>query len=278
MWRDTARSIRNGWRGRGTWTPVGHYYSPVSTARERLRQARWDCEAATPGIDLAEEAQRAWAHKLAERATNFAPQRWSPEAENNMFGTCDARILAATLAELRPSHIVEVGSGYSTAVMLDSADANGTTTDIACIEPYPDRLAHLLRPQDRVTLLRQPVQDVPLDRFTALGEGDLLFIDSTHVAKAGSDVIYLYLHVLPRLSPGVVVHVHDVFWPFSYPAEWLHEGRDWTEAYLLRALLTDTNRWQILLFGDWLQQHERALADRLCPGAGRPGSIYLRRR
>ncbi len=103
-----------------------------------------------------------------------------------------------------------------------------------------------------MTLIEAPVQDVPVEKLTDLVAGDVLFIDNSHVAKAGSDVLWLFLHVLPRLAPGVRVHVHDVFWPFSYPEGWHREGRSWNEAYLLRALLTDSPGWRIELFEHWL--------------------------
>jgi hypothetical protein len=110
----------------------------------------------------------------------------------------------------------------------------------------------LLRPEDNVDVIAAPVQDVPVETFTSLEPGDVLFIDSTHVAKAGSDVVWLFLRVLPRLAKGVVVHVHDVFWPVEYPAQWLREGRSWNEDYLLNAFLCHNDAWRIELFSSWL--------------------------
>ena len=237
---------------------------------------RWDRDSEVPGVDIREDAQLALAHRIAEFGA-LATSRWNDSSANQMFGLIDATVLQGILAALRPARIVEVGSGFSTAVMLDTADHLGTTRDITCVEPYPQRLQSLLRPGDDVALVDRPVQDVPLTTLTDLGDGDLLFIDSTHVAKPGSDVLYLYLEVLPRLQPGVLVHVHDVFWPFSYRPEWLAEGRDWTEAYLLRALLTDSPRWQIELFSDWLYSHHPQVGGGITPGSDRPGSVYLRR-
>jgi hypothetical protein len=105
----------------------------------------------------------------------------------------------------------------------------------------------------------------------------VLFIDSTHVVKAGSDVSWLILQVLPRLAPGVIVHIHDIFWPFEYPAAWLREHRDWTENYLVHAFLLGNSDWEILLFSSWLwQKHPELIPDRIA--AERPGSLWLRRR
>jgi predicted O-methyltransferase YrrM len=236
----------------------------------------WDQDSLVPGVDLRESAQLDLAGRIAE-AGPLASSRWNESVANNMFGRIDGTVLQGMLTVLQPPRVVEIGSGFSTAVMLDTADSAGTTRWITCVEPYPQRLKSLLRPSDDIVLFERPVQDIPLKTFTDLGEGDLLFIDSTHVAKSGSDVLYLYLEVLPRLSPGVLVHVHDIFWPFSYRAEWLAEGRDWTESYLLRALLTDSSRWQVELFSDWLWLKHPEVARAIEPGTDRPGSIYLRR-
>jgi len=130
---------------------------------------------------------------------------------------------------------------------------------ITCVEPNADRLRSRLRSQDDISLVEAPVQEVAVERFQELGAGDVLLIDSTHVAKPGSDVIWLYLHVLPTLAPGVLVHVHDIHWPFEYPEKWLLEGRDWNEVYLLRAFLTHNTAWQVRLMTSWLWAHRPEL-------------------
>ncbi len=112
--------------------------------------------------------------------------------------------------------------------------------------------------------------------FDRLRSRDILFIDSSHVVKAGSDALWLFLHILPRLAPGVVVHVHDVFWPFEYPAGWLREHRDWTEAYLLHAFLVGNAGWEILLFTSWLWQCKPDLVPRHLADE-HPGSFWMRK-
>jgi Methyltransferase domain len=173
-----------------------------------------------------------------------------------------------------------VGSGYSTAVALDEADTNPGLSglEITCIEPFPERLLGLLFESDagRLKILRQPVQNVNAAAYERLGPQDVLFIDSTHVVKAGSDVVWLFLHVLPRLAAGVVVHVHDVFWPFEYPAQWLRQRRDWTEAYLVHAFLAGNTGWEILFFPSWLWQCKPDLVPQPL-AQERPGSIWLRK-
>jgi predicted O-methyltransferase YrrM len=276
MLRRFTDQARKAIRARHLYKPSGHFYSPSTNHDDRRRQVEWDRDSLVPGVDLRESAQLDLARRIAEVGP-LATSRWNESPANRMFGRIDGTVLQGMLIDIQPLRVVEIGSGFSTAVMLDTADRAGTTRSITCVEPYPQRLRSLLRPGDDIVLLERPVQDVPLETFTELGPGDLLFIDSTHVAKSGSDVLYLYLEVLPRLPPGVLVHVHDIFWPFSYRAEWLDQGRDWTEAYLLRALLTDSPRWQIELFNDWLWLKHSDVAGTIAPGTDRPGSIYLRR-
>ncbi len=255
--------------------PPGHYYSPLTAPADR---ARAKASRRTPvGLDWAPEAQVALAERLELR---YPPvDRWTT-VDNDMFGAADAAVLRAMLLEFRPARIVEVGSGFSTAVMLDVADRELPDLRITCVEPYADRLRSRLRPGDssRMTLLERPVQDVAPERLIdGLGPNDILFIDSTHVAKAGSDVVHLYLHTLPLVPEGVIVHVHDVFWPFEYPDAWIDGCRDWNESYLLHAFLLHNHDWEILLFNSWLWREHNDLAPRGTEHM-EPGSVWLRRR
>jgi predicted O-methyltransferase YrrM len=144
------------------------------------------------------------------------------------------------ILEQRPKRIVEIGSGFSSACMLDTIDEVGLETELTFIEPDAERLRSLLRPEDsgRARIIEAPVQDVPLDEFRVLGSGDLLFIDSSHVLKTGSDVHRELFEILPALTPGVLVHFHDIDYPFEYPDLFLFERRySWNEAYAVRAFL-----------------------------------------
>jgi predicted O-methyltransferase YrrM len=261
---------------RPPYAAPGHFYSPLTAEADRSRALSWT---GAPGVDLAEERQLALAAQLRPLLAEPLPgPRFVPD--NIMFGAGDAAVYRAMLAHLRPARVLEVGSGYSTAVALDEADANAALSglEITCIEPFPERLLSILTGSDRgrLSLLRQPVQNVTPALYRRLGRNDVLFIDSTHVVKAGSDVVWLFLHVLPRLAAGVVVHVHDVFWPFEYPAQWLRQGRDWTEAYLVHAFLAGNASWEILLFPSWLWQCKQELVPQHLADE-RPGSIWLRK-
>jgi hypothetical protein len=157
----------------------------------------------------------------------------------------------------QPQQIIEVGSGFSSCVMLDTNELFfANRIQLTHIEPYPNLLYSLLRPGDRerVEILPQKLQEIPLERFQSLQAGDILFIDSTHVSKTGSDVNYLFFAILPSLAPGVYVHIHDIFYPFEYPAEWVYNGRAWNEAYLLRGFLQYNEVFSIQFFNTYLEQ------------------------
>ena len=132
-----------------------------------------------------------------------------------------------------------------------------------------------------MALLRQPVQEVGMAVYEQLGPRDILFIDSTHVLRTGSDVCYELFEILPRVASGVAVHLHDIFWPFEYPNPWiLDDNRSWNEAYAVRAFLTDNDRWEIMFFNDYFMKFERERIERhLSRFVESPGaSLWLQRR
>lgn len=271
----TARAAR-AVVARPPFVTPGHFYSPLTAEADVRRALTWT---GAPGVDLAEASQLALAAELYPLLAEPPP---GPRyvADNSMYGSADAAVYRAMLTYLRPARVIEVGSGYSTALALDESIANHDLSrlDLTCIEPFPERLLGLMKEpdRDRITLLRQPVQEAEIAIYSRLGPQDVLFIDSTHVVKAGSDVVWLFLHVLPQLAPGVVVHVHDVFWPFEYPVEWLRQRRDWTENYLIHAFLINNANWQILFFSSWLWRcHLDLIPQRLA--LEEPGSIWLRK-
>lgn len=176
---------------------------------------------------------------------------------NGAFGLVSAIVLHAIVRHFRPHTIIEVGSGMSTLVSARAAAMNqrdGYPVAVIAIEPNPSPV--LQRGVPGVTeLVRKPVQDIGADYFKRLAENDILFIDSSHVVRTGSDVNFLYLEVLPRLARGVLVHVHDIFFPAEYPKDWIvHSRRFWSEQYLLQAFLAHNNAWEVL----WSESYMRA--------------------
>ncbi len=277
-WRDECQRF----------VPPGHFYSPLPHRDEIVAGfARNDFGPPFPAIDLNEAAQ-------FERLERFA--RWysehpyveTPTAghryhfNNPAYGPSDALALYGMMREARPRRIVEVGSGYSSAAMLDVDQyVLGGTTHFTFIDPDASLVRSLLREEDRahVTVIEKMVQDVPLDPFTQLQSGDILFIDSSHVSKFGSDVNRLFFHVLPALAVGVFVHIHDIAWRLEYPREWLEEGRAWNEQYLLRAFLMYNRAFRVEFFSSYLAHFKRDFLREHMPlcARGDGGQIWLRK-
>jgi predicted O-methyltransferase YrrM len=272
------------------FAPPGHFYSPLPSPEEVSRDAGrlfGSPPEALPGIDLNEAAQLGLLQEIRRyyAALPFTSEKSVERRyfyENPAYSYSDAIFLYGMIRHAAPKRIVEVGSGYSSCVMLDTAELflDGRV-DFTFIEPYPGRLLSLLRPEDlgRVKILAQRVQDVALEPFLALERNDILFIDSSHVMKIGSDVHHLLTEILPRLRPGVYVHIHDVFYPFEYPEEWITGGRAWSEAYGLRAFLTFNDVFEIVLFNTYLERFHRDIFERDMPLCltNEGGSIWLRR-
>jgi hypothetical protein len=269
--------------------PPGHYYSPIHSVEEvrQNHQAIFGpVPRELPGIDLNEAGQI----ELFEQFLAYFPQIELPPqkapglryyTENNWYPYGDAIFLYCMMRHFRPQRTIEVGSGFSSCVILDTNELFfGSRIACTFIEPHPERFYKAIKPEDRgrVEVIEQPVQQVPVSRFQELAEGDILLIDSSHVSKVNSDVNYLYFEVLPALAPGVLVHVHDIFYPFRYPEKWIYKGWSWNEAYLLRALLMFNRSYKVRFWNAFFQSfHGERLAKHL-PRAVRSGaSIWIQR-
>ncbi len=197
--------------------------------------------------------------------------------DNPWYLRVDANVLSYLIAIIKPKRIVEVGSGFSTAAMLDVNEKNfNNKIQIVSIEPNAERLKSLLKETDNITIYEKNLQTVPLSFFETLKENDLLFIDSSHISKFNSDVNYLFFEILPRLHHGVYIHFHDIQYPFIYPKEWIYEGRAYTEMYLLRAFLINNKEYSVYFWCDMLQEKAKScLIDPLLGSA--TSSIYIRK-
>lgn len=283
------RDVRMYARSEGGFPP-GHYLSPVPSPDEVVAYlaSRKPPGRRLPAVDLDEEGQRALLLEYCDYYGDITfPETKEPSHryyyDNGWFTYADGVFYHCFLRKFRPGRIVEVGSGFSTAALLDTVERiYPEWPAITCIEPHPDRLFEVLRKEDRprIRLLERKVQDVPAEEILSLEPGDLLFVDSTHVVKCGSDVLYLLFEILPHLRPGVFVHFHDVFYPFDYPPEWLLRKWYWNENYFLRAFLSYNTEWRIVFFNTYahLVFHD-IIAERMpicMKNAG--GSLYLQRR
>jgi len=252
------------------YVPPGHFCSPIPSV-EDIERAITTAPASYSGIDLREDQQLA----LLEKISRYYPEIPFPAEKNERFRFAfhnpsyswgDAIILFCMIRELRPRRILEIGSGHTSALILDTNERY-FDGGIECtfIEPFPELLRSLLKPADLLSakIIDCQLQDVDLALFTRLQAGDILFIDSSHVAKAGSDVLTLFANILPQLHVGTFIHFHDVFDRFEYPTDWLMEGRGWNEQYFLRAFLQYNSSFRIKLFtphmivryGAWFREH-----------------------
>jgi hypothetical protein len=272
--------------------PPGHYYSPypdLADVRDRASEL-WPASPPRelPGIALNEAFQLELLAKFAPFHGEFHfPHIATPGSrfyfQNEVFGYGDATALYSMLRHLRPQRLIEVGAGFSSALILDVNERfMGNSLDFTLIEPYPGRLLALLAPGDleRISLNETRLQDVALSAFDSLRDGDILFVDSTHVSKIGSDVNHLFFEVLPRLAAGVYVHFHDILYPFEYPREWVEDQRyAWNEAYVLRAFLQYNQAFEIAFFNRFVATfHPETVEETIPTLLLQPGgSIWLRK-
>lgn len=234
---------------RGLHVLSDHYYSPIPSPADVAEPGFFDAARPTPGLDidaaaalermgpaLAEplERFRAWLAAEAGRAGGFS-------LLNGSYMALDAHLLYAMTWLRKPAKVVEIGAGASSAVIAAAraalTESGASAPAHVCVEPYPNADLRRRAELGEIELMVQRVQDAPLSLFTELGENDILFIDSSHVAREASDVLYEYLQILPSLQPGVIVHIHDIYLPKPYPKMFFDRGFYWNEQYLLQAYL-----------------------------------------
>ncbi len=195
--------------------------------------------------------------------------------EQSWFPSLDAAVAYALVRERKPRHIIEVGSGHSTRLL---SKAVGGVGEILAIDPAPRAdVADL----PGVRVKSSTLQAAPETVFDSLVQGDVLFIDSSHILMPGSDVDILLNRVLPRLPSGTLVHIHDIFLPFDYPAIW--GWRAYNEQQGVVPLLT-SGAFKPIFSSVWA---ERRMADRLAasvisrlprPPDALPASLWLEKR
>jgi hypothetical protein len=267
------------------------YYSPVPNL-ELLPEDIWNRRSPLGGVDLRVEAGIELIEgELAQFVAELEVSTSGPGAagefylKNGNYESVDAELLYAMLRARKPRLVMELGSGFTTLLIGQAARRNhaeGIETQHLAYDPFPR--SQILGDKPPPPTRFEPISatDVPIDAFAQLGPGDILFVDTTHTVKLGSDVNYVILDVLPTLAPGVIVHFHDIFLPWEYPRQWFEEMQYyWAEQYLLQAFLAYNSEFEVLIPAAAIaQEHpERlgAVVPSFSPGI-RPGAIWLQRR
>ena len=250
-----------------------HYYEPIpdfrSITREQLERRR-----EFPSIDFRWNDQLRLLHELA---AGYRDELSNTDFQNDYFNGFDAAVYYSLIRHLKPRRVVEVGSGYSTRIAHKALARNGPNGRLTCIEPHPEE--RLNGRGLNVHLIQQRVEEIDVSFFSQLEANDILFIDSSHTVKFGSDVCYEFLEVLPALKPGMWVHVHDIFFPHDYPAEWILKRRlALNEQYLLEAFLSFNREFEVALANHWLALDHGPAVRELWPHEASSSSFWFYRR
>lgn len=271
--------------------PNGHFYSPVHRQEdlycygEVVKRSQESFALSMPGF-----SENRILNNLEKLKKNYEGYDY-PEQENkssrfyvrnSSYPITDSLMLFAFIKDLKPKKIIEIGSGFTSALMMDVNERFfNNKIDITFIEPYPELLVSRMRSKDkeRYKIIPKGVQEVSVEEFNGLNENDFLFIDSTHVSKFNSDVNYELFNILPNLKKGVIIHFHDICDGFEYPLKWLEDGWAWNEAYLLRAYLTNNPNYEILMMNDYLvKRHPKLLLKSFSRfNSNNGGSIWLKK-
>ena len=242
--------INDAFEQRGLRIQPDHFHSPLPSL-DVIKGFDWSKEVFP--LDRLNFNRGMWKELLRDIRT-YTPELLScsfPELglerfpwDNVMYRGLDALALYAFVRRFKPQRIIEIGSGYSTHIALAALTENGTGS-MTCVEPYPSPTLEKLG--NRVAIEVALAQSIDLSRFERLEPNDIVFIDSSHVAAFQSDVNFEIFEIFPLLPAGVLVHVHDIFFPYEYPREWVLERRwYWNEQYLLYAFLLENPRYEVI--------------------------------
>jgi hypothetical protein len=288
----TARHNFSIWEKRGFHITPVRFYSPIPDLRA-IPEETWTTDSEMPGIDMRVDAQLALLEQIRSHHLDFQKNiddvfdlvHRRKIRKNFPFGTPDAEAYMCMIRHFQPRRIIEIGCGMSTylaAHTITSGAVRGSASEceLTAIEPYPTEALRQGFP-GLTRLIDRPVQKVPFSVFQELRENDILFIDSSHFVRVGSDVEYEYLEVIPRLNPGVVIHVHDIFFPRNYPREWIVDRHHFcNEQYVLQAFLAFNHSFEIVLSSNYMKMRHPAAFHGAFPNTTpehTPGSFWFRR-
>lgn len=270
----------------GVFPIRNHYYEPLfddSLLKNTLSENR-----KLPGINLNTNNQLVflknltYSSELIDLQINEKTDNPNKFALNNgSFESGDAEYLYQIIRTIKPSKIIEIGSGNSTKLANLALQKNTFETNIfskhICVEPY--EMPWLENFSD-IQVIRSRVEECNIDWAKELQAGDILFVDSSHIIRPQGDVLKEYLEIFPQLNSGVYIHIHDIFTPKDYLKSWIvNDVRFWNEQYLLEALLSNTNRYEIIGALNYLKNNYFDEFKQVCPYLTidrEPGSFYIR--
>jgi predicted O-methyltransferase YrrM len=232
--------------------PPGHFYSVIPN----ITKAYNNDNTKFINLDFNEESHKLILSEINNYLINFDEEFGHKDVirrQNNLqytllngsFEWMDSRLLYYFLQKNKPKKIIEIGSGNSTLLIYNTKLMFNLDVDIICIEPYPSDYLKKLYNTGKITLIQDCLENVDLKIFTTLTENDILFIDSSHVLKLDSDVMFYFTKIFPLLNKNVLIHIHDIFFPYDYPLDWLKEGRFWNEQYFLYIFLQYNTKFSI---------------------------------
>jgi hypothetical protein len=280
------------WEKLGFHITPNDFCEPIPDTRT-LNDDLWQTQSELLGIDINEQGQvnllSRFSSKFKDEYESFPRSKTSVPylyyVDNRSFQSVDGEVLYCMIRYCKPRKIFEVGSGNTTYLcaqaVLRNKEESGHECELIAIDPYPRDVLKIGFP-GLSKLISAKVQDIPLSEFGKLTENDILFIDSSHVLKIGSDVQYEYLEVLPRLNKGVIIHAHDIFLPAEYPKEWiLRDHWFWTEQYLLQAFLMFNDSFEVLWAGSYMHLKHPEKLEKAFSSYKRderwPGSLWIRK-
>ena len=253
------------WERKGYHITPNHFYEHVPNI-STLREDLWNKHSELPGIEMNESKQLALLSEFADKFKNeydqlpldetLIKQPYEYYIKNTSFTEVDGEIFYCIIRHFKPRRIFEIGAGFSTYLaahaLMKNNETDGIEAELVSFEPYPNEVLKKGFPGFS-RLVAKGVERIGVSDFTELVENDVLFIDSSHVLKIGSDVQYEYLEILPRLNKGVIIHAHDIFLPAEYLKDWvLKDYRFWTEQYLLQSFLSFNDSFEVLWAGSYM--------------------------
>lgn len=273
-------------KSRGYYVAKPHFYNPIPDKSYILNHdGYWKYHYPCHGIEFHDSEQLS----LCEQLSKFAPEinHLSEDIldpkKNRSFLDMDLEFLYCMIRFVKPKKYIEIGAGWTSLVAMQALKQNreeGFQCHHTIIEPYPSEyFLEFFKKADR--FIKKPVQEISVDLFNNLSENDILFIDTSHVAKYGSDVNYLYFHIVPLVGSGCNIHIHDIFIPREYFEEWvLEKDLFWSEQYLVMAFLMYNNEYEIRIAAQYLSQKYRDKLNSLFPRFKpyfSPGSLWMQR-